>query len=101
VAHLVELDIAASMDSRRDVTGKHVAVGTLVRVVRLHESGLRGLEDDERARALSMVGETFEVEEIDEYGRPTIWKRFPGDSDDSVTFHSIALDPHEFEAIGG
>jgi hypothetical protein len=83
------------------VTDRDVAVGTLVRVVRLHESGLRGLHSDERARALAMVGETFEVEEIDEYGRPNIWKRFPGDSDDSVTFHSIALDPDEFEVVSG
>jgi hypothetical protein len=83
------------------MTDRDISVGTLVRVVRLHESGLRGLDDDERARALSMVGETFEVEDIDEYGRPNVWKRFPGDSDDAVSFHSIALDPDEFEIVRG
>jgi hypothetical protein len=74
-------------------------VGTLVRIVRLDERGLHGLDEDERANALSMIGETFEVCEIDDYGRPCVTKRFQGDTEDSVNFHEIALDPNEFEIV--
>jgi len=68
-----------------------------VRVVRLDEPGLRGLDETERARALSMIGATFEVFEIDDHSHPCVMKEFPGETQDSAIFHSIALDSDEFE----
>ena len=81
--------------------GDSVAVGTLVRVVRLDERGLCGLDEQGLACALSMIGETFEVDEIDEHGRPCVTKLFPGETEDTATLHSIALNPDEFEVVDG
>jgi hypothetical protein len=44
-----------------------------------------------------MVGQTFEVWEIDDYDRLCVMKRFAGDTPDSTIFHEIALDSDEFE----
>lgn len=76
-----------------------MTVGTLVGIVRPDEWELRGLDEEERARALSMVGETFEVFEIDDHAHPCVMKEFPGDTQDRTTFHSIALDSDEFESF--
>lgn len=71
----------------------------MVHIVRLNERGLLGLDSDERARALSMVGNTLEVREIDEYGRPCVMKEFVCAEPDATLFHEIALDADEFEVV--
>jgi hypothetical protein len=49
---------------------------------------------------LSMIGEIFEVEEIDEYGQPWIRKSWPNESEGKCHSHSIALEPYEMELVG-
>ena len=82
-----------------DHSGNSVSMGPMVRIVRLDERGLRGLTEGERNYALSMVGQCFEVWEIDEYGRPCVMKQFPGETPDSADFHEVALDPDEYELV--
>jgi len=48
-----------------------------------------------------MIGEEFEIEEIDEYGHPWIRKSWPNEAEGTCNSHSIALEPHEMELIGG
>lgn len=57
------------------------------------------LPEDERADVVSMVGEVFEVDEIDEYGHPWIRKSWPDEEGGTCHSHSIALDPHEMEVV--
>jgi len=46
-----------------------------------------------------MIGETFEVEEIDEYGHPWVCKSWPNEAQGACRSHSIALEPHEVELL--
>lgn len=55
-----------------DRHGQPVTVGSHVRVLSIPESVLRPLPPDERADLESMLGEVFEVYEIDEWGQA--WK---------------------------
>ena len=48
-----------------------------------------------------MIGEVFEIEEIDEYGSPWIRKSWPLDNEGNCHGHSIALASHEMELIAG
>lgn len=82
-----------------DRHGKKVTAGISVRITRLDPRGLSGLEEDDRQRALSMIGETFVIEEVDEYGHPCVFKKFEGTGPDNCVFHSITLDPDEFEVV--
>lgn len=50
-----------------------------------------------------MVGEIFEVDDVDEYGQAWVYKNFRTDEDDdSVGYysHSLGLAPGEMERIG-
>jgi len=42
-----------------------------------------------------MIGETFRVHEIDDYGGPWAMKEWPGKTPDSVRLHDIASDAEE------
>ncbi len=64
-------------------------VGTRVRVVSLSGKWLDELPGDEKDEVLSMIGQVFEVEEIDEYGQPWVRKRS----------HSVALESYEMEVV--
>jgi hypothetical protein len=90
------------MELPKDRSGKTVQVGSRVRLVQLSGKWLDDLPIDERPRVLSMVGEVFEVEEIDGYGSPWISKEWRGEGEERcVTWsHSIALDPSETELVG-
>ena len=46
-----------------------------------------------------MIGEIFEIEEIDEYGHPWIRKSWPNEEEGTCNSHSIALEPNEMEVI--
>ena len=46
-----------------------------------------------------MLGETFEVEEIDEYGQPWVCKRWPNEADGTCVSHSVALEPREMLCV--
>ncbi|MEW7987351.1 MAG: hypothetical protein ACH255_19895 [Candidatus Thiodiazotropha sp.] len=81
----------------QDVNGKDVVVGSKVRVLSIDESLLKALTREEIADVKSMVGEVFEVYEInDQYASiEKWWNRGEGRSES----HSIALAKHEMELV--
>jgi hypothetical protein len=80
-----------------DKNGRPVVIGSKVRLLCLSGNWLDELPTKEKEDVLSMIGEVFEVEEIDEYGHPWVKKSWPTGGDGMCYFHSIALDPHEME----
>jgi len=46
-----------------------------------------------------MIEDTFEVEEIDEYGHPWVRKAWPNEGEGTRQSHSIAVEPHEIELV--
>ena len=82
-----------------DKNGRPVAVGSKVRLLCLSGNWLEELPADEKENVLSMIGEVFEVEEIDEYGHPWVRKSWPNEEEGTCNSHSIALDPHEMELV--
>ena len=87
------------MGAPTDRTGKVVAVGTRVRVLSLAGNWLDELPADEKRDVLSMIGEVFEVEEIDEYGQPWVRKSWPNDDEGTYHSHSVALESYEMEIV--
>jgi hypothetical protein len=47
----------------------------------------------------SMIGEIFEVEEIDKYGQPWVCKRWPNEAEGTCQSHSVALEPREMLCV--
>ncbi|MBL8300183.1 MAG: hypothetical protein JNN30_17735 [Rhodanobacteraceae bacterium] len=80
-----------------DKNGQSVFVGSKVRVVGLSGGWLESLPEEEKADILSMVGEVFVVEEIDEYGQPWVRKSWPNEAEGTCHSHSVALEQHEME----
>jgi len=80
-----------------DRHGPPVNVGTRVRVLEIQPSLNRDLPPEEWQDPQSMVGEVFEVYEIDEYG--SAWVEKVGDEGERHHSHSLALDPHELEVV--
>ena len=83
----------------RDRAGNIVSVGTRVRLLSLSGQWLEELPTEEKQDVLSMIGEVFEVEEIDEYGHPWVRKSWPNEDEGKCHSHSIALEPHEMELV--
>jgi len=83
----------------KDRNGKVIRVGARVRLLSLSGNWLDELPPDERPDVLSMIGETFGVEEIDEYGHPWVCKSWPNEAQGACRSHSIALEPHEVELL--
>ena len=84
----------------KDKHGNVVGVGTHVRLLSLSGQWVHDLPDDEQDDVLSMVGEVFKVEEIDEYGQPRIRKSWPNEAEGKCRSHSIVLEPNEMEVVG-
>jgi len=82
-----------------DCNGVAVLVGSRVRVLSLSGDWYQRLPADERVLVDSMIGEVFEVEEIDQYGQPWVCKRWPDDEAGTCKSHSIALEPTEMVAV--
>ncbi|WP_255991901.1 hypothetical protein [Chitinolyticbacter albus] len=82
-----------------DKNGRRVNIGTKVRLICLSGQWLDDLPADEKKNILSLIGEIFEVEEIDEYGHPWVRKSWPNDEEGACRSHSIALDPDEMELV--
>jgi hypothetical protein len=82
-----------------DCNGVTVHVGSRVRVLSLSGEWYEKLPADERALVDSMIGEVFEVEEIDEYGQPWVCKRWPDEAAGTCQSHSIALEPQEMLSL--
>lgn len=81
-----------------DRNGKTVKVGDQVRLVAVQPGVLDSLRADERADVASMIGETFEVEEIDDYGSAWVhklWNRGDGETES----HGLALSAAEMELV--
>ncbi len=78
-----------------DCNGVSVGIGSRVRVLSLSGSWYDRLPEDERLRVDSMIGQEFDVEEIDEYGQPWVCKRWPNEEAGTCQSHSIALEPRE------
>jgi hypothetical protein len=82
-----------------DKHGRPVAVGSRVRLVQLPQSLLNDLPADEVAALRSMLGEVFEVTEIDAYGKPWIGKGWSDPDKGEYKGHSLALEPSEMELV--
>ena len=87
------------MPSPVDKHGRAVAIGARVRLIQLPTSLLSELPEDEVEILRSMVGEVFEVTEIDQYGKPWIGKSWSSPEKGEYTGHSLALDPTEIELV--
>ena len=87
------------VQSPTDRNGNAVGVGTRVRVLSLSGQWLDNLPQDEKDRVLSMIGEVFEIDEIDDYGQPWVRKSWPNQEEGTWQSHSVALEPHEMEVV--
>ena len=83
----------------RDKDGNIVHVGARVLLLSLSGNWLEELPAEEKPDVLSMIGEVFEVEEIDEYGQPWIRKSWPNEQEGQCHSHSIALESHEMVLV--
>lgn len=83
----------------KDKHGRPVVVGSRVRLLELSPSFLESLPKEEIEDVLSMIGEVFEVYEIDEHGSPWIEKGWHFPEDEKYSSHSIALDSNEMELV--
>jgi len=82
-----------------DKNGRAVSVGSRVRVLSIPPLA-PDLDEDERGRVTSMLGEEFEVYEVDAYGRAWVEKWWHSGTD-SATSHSLALESNEMERVSG
>ncbi|MBV2194580.1 MAG: hypothetical protein KUL81_14705 [Azonexus sp.] len=87
------------MPSSIDINGSPVAVGSTVRLPSLSGQWLENLPAEERSDVMSMVGEIFVVEEIDDYGHPWVRKSWPNEAEGKGHSHSVALEQHEMEVV--
>ena len=85
------------MKPAKDKGGREVDVGTHVRVLGLSPSFLASLPENEIADVTSMIGEVFEVYEIDPYGHPWVCKGWGASDEGNYWEHSLALDSWEME----
>lgn len=83
----------------QDCNGRPVKVGARVRLVSLSGKWLDELPPDEKRDVLLMIGEVFEVEEIDEHGHPWIRKSWPNEEEGKCHSHSIALESQEMKLV--
>jgi hypothetical protein len=81
-----------------DIRGTLVFVGTVVRVLFIPESTIDRLDESEKGRVLSMVGETFEVYEVNGLGGAWVEKWWH-ESDSEAISHSLALDPNQMLVV--
>ncbi len=77
------------------VVGQPVRVGTRVRVLEISASLESVLPPDEVKELATMVGEVFEVYEIDESGGAWVEKEW--DEPGGQRSHSLSLEAHEME----
>src|SRR6266571_64723 len=88
-----------AMSEPKDKFGRTVTVGSRVRVLDISSSFLDSLPKNEIEDVRSMIGEVFQVYEIDEYGSSWVEKvwHYPGGKSMS---HSVALSQAEMELVG-
>ena len=82
----------------RDREGNVVEVGTLVKILNIGEEVLRLLSDDEKKHVLTMVGEVFEVFEIDEPGFIWVQKFWNRESSNPYS-HMVGVCPTDVQVV--
>jgi len=75
-----------------------VTVGSHVRLLTIPESVLGPLPPEERGDLESMLGEVFEVYEIDEWNQAWVAKEW-AEGEGKYRAHSLGLDSHEMEWV--
>jgi hypothetical protein len=87
-----------SEKATKDHTGNPIRVGDSIRLLTLELSMFAASTDEEKEDIGSMIGETFEIEEIDENGDAWItkwWERGDGE----LESHSLRIVPAEMERV--
>ena len=84
--------------STKDWAGAVVAVGTVVRVLHILPSVIDTLDDHEKKRVMSMLGNELPVYEVDQWGCAWVEKWWHED-EAHATSHSLALEPSEMEVV--
>jgi hypothetical protein len=74
-------------------------VGSKVQVLAFGGAWYDELPTHERERVKSMIGEVFEVDEIDEFGQTWVTKWWKNEADETALCHSVALAPHEMVCV--
>ena len=85
-----------------DKNGDQVNTGTKVKLLfLLSGEWFDNLPDDEKNDLNSMVGEVFEVEEINEYGKPEIVKWWHEEHEDESRSmcHCLCVEPEQIEIV--
>lgn len=81
-----------------DRHGKSVAVGDIVRIVKLSQDFIDNFSKPDQVLIVSMIGQFFKIYGIDDYGQPWVSKEWQ-DENGKLQTHIIALDPDEMERI--
>jgi len=81
-----------------DKLGRPVAVGDIVRIVKLSQEFIDNFSDSDKLLIESMIGQFFKIYGIDEFGQPWVSKEWHDESG-KLQSHIIALDPDEMERI--
>ena len=82
-----------------DRNGQEVHVGDEVKIVKLKYDALNNLSDETQEKVKSMIGGTFEVNEIDEYGGVWVHKEWWNEKGDECVSHGLSLSTDEMELV--
>jgi hypothetical protein len=82
-----------------DCHGRPVAAGSKVRVLEVAQFLKARLAAEEWQELLTMVGEVFEVYEIDEHGQAWVEKTWFNENGGYDHGHSLGLDSHEMQLV--
>ena len=93
------LERKPNMTQCLDKFGRPVSVGSRVRLLQLSQQFLQSLPPDEFEEVKSMIGEVFEVYEIDPYGCAWIEKGWNYPEEGKFMGHSLGLASHEMELV--
>ncbi len=80
----------------KDRNGNIVKEGSNVKVVAIDPSVINKLNEKEKVNVNSMLGQVFEVEEIDNYGSAWVTKWWKSKESESFS-HSLGLSSSEIE----
>lgn len=70
-----------------------------MKLLSIDESLLIKLPENEVEELKTMIGKTFEVYEIDEWGGVWVQQEFEGPTENHVGSHHLNLESHEMEII--